>query len=76
MSDEYPEYPNVKITPELDIKLKIIEGGSTEYPLTIERKKTRIVVRDESGNRVAIDKREGEIAIDRNNEENIYWHEV
>lgn len=65
MSNNFPDYPNVKIETE------IVEGD-INYPLTIERKKSRVVVYDEQGNRAAIDKRKGKIRIERTGD--VEWH--
>ena len=59
--------------PELmdERKVKIIEG-SKEYTLTEKWYKSRIVFEDEEGNKVAIDKRDNWIKIQR--WRNVDWH--
>ncbi len=59
--------------PELidERKVQIIEGLK-EYTLTEKWFKSRIVFEDEEGNKVAIDKRDGWIKIQRSG--NVDWH--
>jgi hypothetical protein len=63
----------VRGQPELvdERKVRIIEG-SKGYTLTEKWLKSRIVFEDEDGNRVAIDKRDNWIKIQRSG--NVDWH--
>jgi len=58
-----------EIIDERDVK--IIEGNK-EYTLKETVYKSRIVIKDEDGNRVAIDKRKGKIKVERRGK--VEWH--
>jgi hypothetical protein len=53
-------------------KFTIIEAGDKKFPMTANLYKSRLVIEDEDGNSVAVDKREGRIALERNG--NVEWH--
>ena len=49
-----------------------ITEGDKEYPLTLKLFKSRLVIEDNEGNKVAIDKRDNWIKIERWG--NVDWH--
>jgi len=59
--------------PELkrEWKVKITEGGKS-YTLTLKLFKSRLNIEDEDGNRIAVDKRDNWIKIERWG--NVNWH--
>ncbi|MCZ7382718.1 MAG: hypothetical protein O8C64_14250 [Candidatus Methanoperedens sp.] len=59
--------------PELKWEKEItITEGSKDYPLILKLFKSRLVVEDKEGNRIAIDKRDNWIKIEKSG--NVDWH--
>lgn len=59
--------------PDLKWKKEItITEGNKDYPLSVKLFKSRIVIEDKEGNKVAIDKRDNWIKIERWG--NVDWH--
>jgi hypothetical protein len=55
-------------------KFDIVEAGDHHYPMEAILYQSRLVIKDDEGNRIAIDKRNGRIAIERSG--NVNWHRV
>ncbi|MGB8216180.1 MAG: hypothetical protein WCE94_02670 [Candidatus Methanoperedens sp.] len=59
--------------PELKWEKEItITEGNKDYPLSVKLFKSRIVIEDKEGNKVAIDKRDNRIKVERWG--NVDWH--
>lgn len=52
--------------------IEIIEARDKMFPLHLTLFKSRLVVEDNEGNRIAVDKRQGRIAIERRGK--VDWH--
>jgi len=52
--------------------IEIVEAGNVRYTLHLKLVKSRLIIQDGEGNRIAVDKRKGRIAIERRG--NVDWH--
>lgn len=64
----------VKGKPEIEWEkdFEITEAGDKAYPMHMTLFKSRLVIEDEDGNKVAVDKRKGRIALQKWG--NVRWH--